>query len=198
MNDSIPFSIADESTRLSERNAEAYAQLRSIWKELSSDARFAWQWSSLDRNQKYLELTGLQRKSEVRARIEAEMERVMKLILINYELWGPDEAWSLYFALGNRSVIGHEDGRLEKNDQHLYQWNQLLLNYLMPQFRHDWLRRHACVWDCWSADAPSVNVETESYPTAHEQFEAKLALHDWLADKVTPDVAARLLAGLDN
>lgn len=194
----IPFTLAHRTTRLSPQNTEAYNQLRSAWQDTSSDARFAWEWSGLSKSEKILRLTGVPPASGERARVEKEMRRIMRLILINYEMWGPDEQWGLYFELGSRSHIWHEDGRLEKNDQHLHKWNRLLQRYLMPHLRYDWLEKHRCVEDQWPFQAHSAVVEIEHPPTAHEQLEAKLELRDWLRDKTTPDEAARLLAGLDD
>ncbi len=198
LNDAVPFALSESAMRLSSRKTEAEAQLRSVWQDEASDARFGWRWSSLSKDEKFLELTGLYNKSEVRARIEEEMRRVMRLILIYFEMWGPDEQWNLYFTLGGRSHISHEDGRLEKNNQQLHKWNALLREYLMPQFHADWDEKHRCVGDCWSIEMPSVSVEIEQPPTAHEQLEAKLALRDWLRGAATPDVAAALLASLDD
>ena len=196
LNDATPF-ILDESTRLSSQNTEAYAQLRNAWQDMLSDARFAWKWSGLNKSEKILEIMSFLEGSDERCHIENEMQRIMRLILINYEMWGPDEQWDLYFVLGGRSVISHEDGRIEKDDQDLHEWNTLLRKSLMPQLRYDLLERHVCVQDCWTLHAPSASVSIEQPPTAHEQLEAKLALRDWLRDVATPDVAAALLASLD-
>ncbi len=195
-NDAIPFALAENTTRLSSRKAEVEAQLRSAWRDETSDAHFAWLWFGLSNNEKFLELTGLHNKSEVRARIEGEMRRVMRLMLIYFEMWGPDEQWSLYFVLDGSSHISHEDGRLEKNEQNLHEWNALLRDHLMPQFRDGWREEHRCVGNCWQIEMPWASVEIEQAPTEAEQLEAKRALRGWLAQVTTPDVATRLLESL--
>lgn len=80
----------------------------------------------------------------------------------------------------------------------LTQWDELIPEHCFPHWRIDWFHQHLCVIRFALNHCSSLShVKMNEPPTAHEQLEAKLALRDWLKDKATPAVAARLLASLD-
>ena len=183
--------------------AQARAQLFAEWKEEDSDARFAWNWAKWDGDERLRQLSGI-------PEYFADLERKMSNILVASTLLWRDNArllWRFYPWAERENGAEHQyqsfpidlsDGAsLVENN--LYLWRPLLLEGYEPQWRDKWAAKHQCIsYTIQAKERACVEIQLNQPPTAHEQLEAKLALRDWLADKVAPGVAAVLLASLDD
>ena len=171
----------------------AKQQILDAWQDESSDAHFAWQWAMLTQEERYLQLTGFEGNQQ-------ELEVVMRSILQGTsKLWrvekalewilSPEEPWSNIDSATDNEEIAYEVVKA---------WYPILQSYFAPAWQEKRLTNHLCAQKFWEQRGFLPVVSVDSSPTAHEQLEAKLQLRNWLADKATPDEAARLLASLDD
>ena len=182
--------------------ARARAQLFSEWKNESSDARFAWNWASWSGDERLRQLSGI-------PEYFADLESRMKLILqASTQLWRDNTRllWRFYPWAERENGAEHQRRCLPIDlsngtalvENNLYQWRSLLLKNYEPQWCDKWAAQHQCVNTTIQAkERGFAEIQFHQPPTAHEQLEAKLALRDWLRNAATPDVAAGLLASLD-
>ncbi len=188
----VPF-LFDANVSEDNRTQKIEAQLQNAWADETSDVRFVWKWFSDSDDGHYRNLTGFTGTWE-------EVEATMKTILISATLlWQLEPRWVWIFGttFDTNFVVG-EAGRVEVVEQYFQPWVDFLQPYFLPLYTVALGKKHLCL----SPENPRSRnigmIGTDHLPTAHEQLEAKLALREWLRDKATPDVAARLLASLES
>ena len=164
----------------------------------SNDAHFAWEWTKLNDKQREHCLGFVGDKQQ--------LERVMNLILTARNHQWEDEDWFMwqfdvnietgeFFGLFNNSNPNHQ----EQTTHTLSLWDDLLIAKYASSWQSQLVVQHKCVKQYLASKHYEFGYAfIENPPTAHEQLEAKLALRDWLADKVAPGVATKLLASLDD
>ena len=185
------------SEELSLNKQETIETLRNTWNNQDSDIRFAWEWSRLndaDKNQLLMGETGNLRK----------LEQVMRQVLVaTTQLWELHDRWMWKltpYESSNDGFFYDISSFEEDNVVWSHHWQKFLRLRYAPQWRQDLIERYECAREFYysSSNFTIGLVEVNHPPTAHEQLEAKLALRDWLANAATPDVAAVLLASLDD
>ncbi len=188
----VPFRLTPATTALAPEESAAQQQLLSAWDDKSSDAYFSWKWATLSKEERDAQLIGFDGNWR-------ELELVMQLILTGAsQLWQSESSLEWMFDPGRCwSNIDSGTDNEAAADVIVEEWHPILQSYFLPSWQQSHLTDHPCVERFWSHYGILEVVSFDRPPTAHEQLEAKLALRDWLADKATPEEAARLLASLD-
>ena len=176
--------------------SQAKQQLRDEWNDAESEARFAWEWITLD---------DAQRKHHIGFEGDwNEKGRVIEQVLTaSTALWQRLDScsWGLIpnYESGEIEVFGYNHQYPDfLGNSGLNDWGEFLIRHFYPRWRADWFCQRKCVQQYVLSLYNLGEAYLENPPTAHEQIEAKLALRNWLRDAATPDVVARLLASLDD
>ena len=147
--------------------------LLRAWKDETSDARFAWNWLQLSRNDQMARLSGYNGEW-------SELRRVMRLILLcSIQIWNRGESWgwSLHPQFAARGHLVNASNRRDNAPNARFAaWQEWLFARFVPDFGEAMLEQHVCAREFWRQAESLESVRIEAPPTSHEQLEARLGL----------------------
>jgi hypothetical protein len=166
-------------------------QLQREWEQPHSDARFAWGWAQLSRDEKMARVCGFNGNW-------GELRRVMRLVLLcSGELWNRASSWnwSLHHEFGGRGwLVNFSDRRDTSQSARFAQWQTFLFERFAPDLQSELLKKHLCAREFWRGAGALESVRLDAPPTMHERLEARLELRAWLEGRAMPDEIERLLS----